>query len=433
MTQPTTAPRRPRTVRPRLDAVAAAAVELAREALLEVTEPGQVGEHLRAEASGDRIVTHVFECTMPGYRGWSWVVVVTRAARAKAATVAETALLPGEDAILAPEWEPWSERLKPEDIGADDLLPYRDEDPRLEQGYEATDEEDADAVALWELGLGRPRVLSPQGRAEAAERWIDGDFGPRETSGRGRRGTISANCSSCGFLSKLSGSLRGKFGVCTNEWSPADGKVVHLGFGCGSHSETGQEEADREIPRAGGVVVDELDVELQTSASDEASEATTDAAPNAAPDAASEDAAEKPVDAVVTVGPATGEATPEEPATDAPATDVPATDAPATAAPVTDASAAEVPEADSAEDVQAATPEVQQAAAEAPAANAAPAADDVPAADAAPAADDVPAADAAPEGDADAPAQSTGDTDASGVAGDAPAASEDGDAAPTEA
>ncbi|MGP9681473.1 DUF3027 domain-containing protein [Brachybacterium sp. AOP3-A1-3] len=392
MTQPTTAPRRPRTVRPRLDAVAADAVELAREALLEVTEPGQVGEHLRAEASGDRIVTHVFECTMPGYRGWSWVVVVTRAARAKAATVAETALLPGEDAILAPEWEPWSERLKPEDIGTDDLLPYRDEDPRLEQGYEATGDDDADNVALWELGLGRPRVLSPQGRAEAAERWIEGDFGPRETSGRGRRGTISANCSSCGFLSKLSGSLRGEFGVCTNEWSPADGKVVHLGFGCGSHSETGQEDADREIPRASGVVVDELDVELQTSSSDEAPETTSDAAP----DAASVDAAEKPVDAVVTVGPATGEATPEVPATDVPATDVPATDAPASVAPVADVPAAEVPEADSAEDVQAAAPEVQQTAADAPSVDVAPVAEDVPAADAAPAApeDD----DAAPTG-----------------------------------
>ena len=35
------------------------------------------------EVSGERLVTHVFECTMPGYRGWSWVVVLTRASRAK--------------------------------------------------------------------------------------------------------------------------------------------------------------------------------------------------------------------------------------------------------------------------------------------------------------------------------------------------------------
>jgi Protein of unknown function (DUF3027) len=305
MTQPTTAPRRPRTARPRLDAVAADAVELAREALLEVTEPGQVGEHLRVEASGERLVTHVFECTMPGYRGWSWVVVLTRAARAKAATVAETALLPGDEAILAPEWEPWSERLKPEDVGADDLLPFREQDIRLEQGYEATGDEDEDRVAQWELGLGRARVLSPEGRGEAAERWLEGEFGPRQTSDRGRRGTVSANCSSCGFLSLLSGSLRGEFGVCTNEWSPADGKVVHLGYGCGAHSETGQEEDDREFARPGAVVVDELDVEFQQHAEDEApaeaevtdAEATGTATSTEAEPAALEPAAAKPTEA----------------------------------------------------------------------------------------------------------------------------------------
>ncbi|MGP5414548.1 DUF3027 domain-containing protein [Brachybacterium paraconglomeratum] len=262
MTSPTTAPRRPRTARPKLDAVAAAAVELAREALEDVTEPGQVGEHLRVEATGERLVTHVFECTMPGYRGWSWVVVLARASRAKAATVAETALLPGEDAILAPAWEPWSERLKPEDVGADDLLPYREQDERLEQGYEATGDEDEDRVALWELGLGRPRVLSQEGRGEAAERWQAGEFGPRQTSSRGRKGTVPASCTSCGFLMKLSGSLRSEFGVCTNEWSPADGRVVHLGYGCGAHSETGQDDGEPEIPRGAGVIVDELDVEV---------------------------------------------------------------------------------------------------------------------------------------------------------------------------
>lgn len=275
MTSPTAATRR-RTARPRLDAVAADAVELARTALEDVTEPGQVGEHLRVEASGDRLVTHVFECTMPGYRGWSWVVVLARAPRAKAATVAETALLPVEDALLAPEWEPWSQRLKPEDIGADDLLPFHEQDERLEQGYEATGDEDEDRVAQWELGLGRPRVLSPEGRSDAAERWIEGEFGPRQTSGRGRRGTVSANCSSCGFLTLMAGSLRGEFGVCTNEWSPADGRVVHLGYGCGAHSETGKDDPEHGGRNNGGVVVDELDVEFQKPAPDTSEGASGD-------------------------------------------------------------------------------------------------------------------------------------------------------------
>src|SRR5699024_7044419 len=122
---------------------------------------------------------------------------------------------------------------------------------------EATGDEEADRLAQWELGLGRARVLSAEGRADAAERWIDGEFGPRPTSHRRRRGTVTASCSSCGFLSLLAGSLRGEFGVCTNQWSPADGRVVHLGYGCGAHSETGQEDQDREIQRSETVVVDE--------------------------------------------------------------------------------------------------------------------------------------------------------------------------------
>ena len=31
---------------------------------------------------------------------------------------------------------------------------------------------------MWELGLGRVRVLSADGRDEAATRWADGDNGP---------------------------------------------------------------------------------------------------------------------------------------------------------------------------------------------------------------------------------------------------------------
>ena len=352
MTSPTTAPRRTRTARPKLDAIAAAAVELAHEALLDVTEPGQVGEHLRVEASGERLVTHVFECTMPGYRGWSWVVVLTRASRAKAATVAETALLPGEDAILAPDWEPWSERLKPSDIGTDDLLPYRDEDERLEQGYESTGDEDADRVALWELGLGRPRVLSTEGRTDAAERWHAGEFGPRQTSARGRRGTVAAGCNSCGFLAKLSGSLRHEFGVCTNEWSPADGRVVHLNFGCGAHSETGQQEEDREIPRSSGVIVDELDVEFQKdadSAADPAAEKDADSAADPAAETAEDPA---PAEQAEPSEATTDEAAPaEEPSGEpAPILVEPAGSTKAETLPVQTVLLDEVPEADSPED-----------------------------------------------------------------------------------
>lgn len=254
----TTVPVRSRA--PKLDAVSAAAVELAATALVEVAEPGQVGEHVRVQASGERLVTHTFHATIPGYDGWYWVVVLARAPRAKQPTVCETALVPGDEALLAPAWEPWSERLRPGDVGEDDVLPYKEYDPRLEQGYEQTGDEDADAVAQWELGLGRERVLSREGREEAATRWINGDFGPRELSRRKRKGTVQAHCASCGFLSLLGGSLRQEFGICTNEWSPADGRVVSLRYGCGAHSQTGIERkrSGSELPPT---VVDDTEVD----------------------------------------------------------------------------------------------------------------------------------------------------------------------------
>lgn len=236
-----TAPAKARTRAPKLDAVCAAAIEQAAAAVIEVAEPDQVGAHVRAEASGERLVTHFFEATMPGYAGWIWIAVLARAPRAKVATVCETALIPGEDSLLAPEWEPWAERLRPGDVGENDVLPYSADDSRLEHGYEQTDDEEADRVAMWELGLGRTRVLSREGREDAAKRWMSGNFGPREVSKRGRKGTVKAQCRSCGFLSLLNGSLRQEFGICTNEWSPADGRVVSLQYGCGAHSETDAE------------------------------------------------------------------------------------------------------------------------------------------------------------------------------------------------
>src|SRR6187549_2270340 len=96
----------------RLDKVCAEAVETARAGI----EADEVGEHLGAEAEGDRLVTHFFECGQSGYRGWRWAVTVARAPRSKHVTVCETALLPGDEALLAPTWVPWHERLRPGDL-----------------------------------------------------------------------------------------------------------------------------------------------------------------------------------------------------------------------------------------------------------------------------------------------------------------------------
>ncbi|MFD5542020.1 DUF3027 domain-containing protein [Streptomyces sp. NPDC127079] len=249
------------------DRLCAEAVDLARAAAEEAAAPGVVGEHAGVVAEGDRVVTHFFECKELGYRGWRWAVTVARASRAKVVTLDEVVLLPGPDALLAPEWVPWSERLRPGDMGPGDLLPTEAEDLRLEPGYTGEDEpepnspvseemeelaeaEDADVTAgtpaklptvpsrgtiasvAEELGMRRARVLSRYGLHVAADRWEEA-FGAKTPMAQ----AAPATCVSCGFLSPIGGSLGQAFGVCANEFSPADGRVVSLAYGCGGHSE----------------------------------------------------------------------------------------------------------------------------------------------------------------------------------------------------
>ncbi|MEO5743561.1 MAG: DUF3027 domain-containing protein [Terracoccus sp.] len=243
--------------RPKQDAVLAGAVEPARAALLPVAEPDTVGEHLGFEALGERLGMHWFACLSSGYGGWRWGVSVARVPRGKVATVCETNLLPTAQAVLAPEWLPYAQRLAPGDLGAGDTLPYRADDPLLEAGFEASGEEEVDQMAFFELGLGRPRVLSAEGRQEAAGRWYAGEGGPTsEVSVK-----ASARCTTCGYFLPLPGALRATFGVCANEWSPSDGRVISLDHGCGAHSET-----DLDAPEPvsiGHPIVDEFAVDVE--------------------------------------------------------------------------------------------------------------------------------------------------------------------------
>ena len=240
-----------------------AAIELARHALEEVTDPITVGEYLAAAPDAERLVTHLFDCTLSGYRGWRWAVTLSRVPRGRTATVCEMALLPGEEALLAPAWVPWAERLEPGDITRSDRLPRKETDERLEPGWEATGE-DADAVALDQLDLGRPRVLSAQGVASAAERWYGGDHGPDAEGVR----KAHATCSTCGFFVPMAGALRAIFGVCANEWAADDGSVVSLDHGCGAHSETDLPDQGPEWPINPSRVDDHLMVPLSTNGLD---------------------------------------------------------------------------------------------------------------------------------------------------------------------
>lgn len=286
--------------RPVLDSACADAVEVAREALADVAPPGTVGAHLGVEPEAERMVLHTFAAELPGYRGWRWAVTVMRASRSKAVSAGETVLLPGPDSLLSPTWVPWTERLRPGDLGVGDLLPTDEDDPRLEPGWnaledaelevapevdadadadadvDATDAEDgwADSGALLavslELDLLRPRVLSPIGLDDAIDRWTSGEHGPDAPIAQ----SAPALCATCGFRIALRGSLGHGFGICANEISPSDGHVVSLGHGCGAHSEAAVIPAMAERPEP---VVDEVGFEsVEREPREEASVAAAD-------------------------------------------------------------------------------------------------------------------------------------------------------------
>ena len=244
---------RPGSLPTRAEAAAAAkdrtltsptAVGLAHAALGQITEPLSVGEHVAARSEGERLVTHLFECNLAGYRGWRWAVTLTRPPRSRTATICELELLPGEDAVLAPTWIPWAERLRPGDITRADRLPRRETDERLEPGWEATGDEEGDVAGMDALDFGRARVLSPQGVRGAARRWYEGEHGPEADGVR----KAHASCSTCGFFVPLAGPLRRIFGICANEWATDDGRVVSLDHGCGAHSETDLPDQGAEWP-----------------------------------------------------------------------------------------------------------------------------------------------------------------------------------------
>lgn len=210
----------------------AGAVEQARAAVAEFSGAETVGEHLGVDYEDAYAATHRFGALLPGYQGWQWAVVVAAIPGVDHVTVSEVVLVPGPTALLAPEWVPWDQRVRPGDLGPGDLLAPPADDPRLVPGYVSSGDPDLDEVA-GEIGLGRCKVMSPEGRADAAQRWHDGEFGPDSAMARSTKRV----CRDCGFYLPLAGALGIQFGVCGNEMS-ADGRVVDVRYGCGAHSDT---------------------------------------------------------------------------------------------------------------------------------------------------------------------------------------------------
>ena len=84
--------------------------DLATEALAELPK-GSYGGFVDEKEIEKGAIDVRFECSMRGYEGWMWVVTLTQPDKRKQAMVAELNLMAGENAVLAPDWVPWAERL----------------------------------------------------------------------------------------------------------------------------------------------------------------------------------------------------------------------------------------------------------------------------------------------------------------------------------
>lgn len=88
-----------------------AARELARASLGKITEAETIGIDCGYQTHEHGVVSLFFESKLAGYPGWRWVATLAKISDDDPITVLETELLPGDEALVAPEWVPWSVRL----------------------------------------------------------------------------------------------------------------------------------------------------------------------------------------------------------------------------------------------------------------------------------------------------------------------------------
>ena len=211
-------------------------LELARSAAIaDAGNAELVGADVSVEIDDDgRVETYLFEAHLPGYKGWRWCVTIAVVDKKSEPTICDVVVLPGPDALLAPEWVAYRDRIQPGDVGVGDIVPSSLDDTRLVPSvHSLIADEELDALQVFELGLGRARVMSIEGRDQASKRWYESDRGPQSPIAQ----AAPKPCSSCAFFLPIAGSLRASFGVCANAISPEDARVVSVDHGCGAHSE----------------------------------------------------------------------------------------------------------------------------------------------------------------------------------------------------
>jgi hypothetical protein len=157
-------------------------------ALREITQPDSIGGLIDEAVEVDGVVTLHFACTMGGYPGWRWTVSLAELP-GEEPSVLETELMPGDGALLAPDWIPWSDRLEEyraaqealgevvvdvdeldEDDDLDDDLDNEDDEDDLRRGGQRDGIEidflDSDLLAVGEDEQDEPEPEPEDGRPE---------------------------------------------------------------------------------------------------------------------------------------------------------------------------------------------------------------------------------------------------------------------------
>ena len=129
------------------DAVLLASVDLGLDALREIAPENAVGAPAGHLVEDEHTLSLLFECRLPGYPGWYWTVTLARVDDESSPTVLEAELMPGDTALVAPDWIPWSERLADYRAAQDALRAAKadeDESSGEHEGDESDDDLDDD-------------------------------------------------------------------------------------------------------------------------------------------------------------------------------------------------------------------------------------------------------------------------------------------------
>lgn len=126
-----------------VDAELLAAHDLAIAALAEVTPVSSIGAPAGYTLEDGGVVSLRFATTLPGYPGWFWTVSLARV-EGEAPTVLEVELLPGDGALLAPDWVPWAERLADYQAAQTALAEASESDDDDDEDFEDDEEDDDD-------------------------------------------------------------------------------------------------------------------------------------------------------------------------------------------------------------------------------------------------------------------------------------------------